>query len=338
MIGGGRNQPAAPIVHPATHYFELLGSEPARNTARNTEQIRFAVRFKNVDDCERPDQLLEMVLNAIFERLLEGRPPAKLIGLSLQPDDFQQPYNIPLRDPQQNTPAVIAAAILDFQRRYPTLGLFNGGCQIKVNIVWPLNPAAAVAGNADDEAGPSGACSLLPAEDDSQAAADHTQMAPRRCQSLWTVVNPMDRWCLPRSVYMGAVFHALLPVPVEILAAGGQHVATAPHVPRRFLQQQQLHTPYVRDMMEEAGLAMDLQFYGLTEAAILQAWMTQRFGLDRVRLIILSYEHQYRMIYRGVDHPTHINLCVFIQQKHFAFVGRPEQLFNVKLIIYYKID
>jgi hypothetical protein len=123
MIGGGRNQSAATAVHPATHYFELIGSEPARNTARNTEQIRFAVRFKNVDDCEHPDQLLEMVLSAIFVRLLEGRPPAKLIGLSLQPDDFQQPYNIPLRDPQQNTPAVIAAAILDFQRRYPTLGL-----------------------------------------------------------------------------------------------------------------------------------------------------------------------------------------------------------------------
>jgi hypothetical protein len=94
--------------------------------------------------------------------------------------------------------------------------------------------------------------------------------------------------------------------------------------------------------MAEASLNLDLQFYGLQEAALLQQWMAGRFGQDRVRLIILSYEHQYRMVYRGVDHPTGVNLCLYLQQQHYCFIGRPEQLFNVRLsfvchILYIKI-
>jgi hypothetical protein len=315
-------------------FFEIVGSAPARNTSRCTEQTRYLVRFREVEECNRPDQLLERVLDAIYSQLLEGRPTPKLIGLSLQPPDFQAPYNIPLRGLEQNSSAVIAAAIQDLALRYPTLDPFSGTCEIKVSIVWPLS-ATAAASSGPSAVGPSGACSTLPPEEDggeTPAVASHQQLAPKRCQSLWAVSNPQDRWCLPRAVYMGCVFHRLLPVPAEVLEQSGSNtrIAAAPHVPKKFLQQQQqLHTPHVVQMMTEAGIPEDLEFYGLPEARLLQTWLTQQFGLDSVRLIILGYEQQYRVVFRGVDHPTRINLCIYLQQKHYSFVGRPEQLFNV---------
>jgi hypothetical protein len=242
MFGLGRSpdvdetqeeEPEAEAEEDPNEFFEIVGSAPACNTSRCTEQTRYLVRFREVEECNRPDQLLERVLDAIYKELLDGRPTPKLIGLSLQPPDFQDPYNIPLRGLEQNSPAVIAAAIQDLALRYPTLDPFSGTCEIKVSIVWPLS-ATAAASSGLSAVGPSGACSTLSPE-----------------------------------------------------------------------------------------------FYGLPEARLLQTWLTQQFGPDSVRLIILGYEQQYRVVFRGVDHPTRINLCIYLQQKHYSFVGRPEQLFNV---------
>jgi hypothetical protein len=276
-------------------FFEIVGSAPARNTSRCTEQTRYLVRFREVEECNRPDQLLERVLDAIYKELLDGRPTPKLIGLSLQPPDFQAPYNIPLRGLEQNSPAVIAAAIQDLALRYPTLDPFSGTCEIKVSIVWTLSATAAAA-SGPNVVGPSGACSTLAPEDggETPAVAAHQQLAPTRCQSLWAVSNPQDRWCLQRAVYMGCVFHRLLPVPPEVLQLRGSNnrIAAAAHVPKKFLQQQQQHTPHVVKMMAEAGIPEDLEFYGLPEARLLQTWLTQQFGPDSVRLIILGYEYR----------------------------------------------
>jgi hypothetical protein len=228
---------------------------------------------------------------------------------------------------------------------------FSGCCQVKVNIVWPLAPAATAGTSGSNNGGssaaafpdtvrPSGACSLLlpEAAEEAQLVAEHAQLAPRRCQSLWTVVNPLDRWCMVRSVFLGLVYHWLLPVPAEFMAARGprgggaaDRLASAPHVPSHFLERQELHKVYILQIMAEAGINLDLQFYGLQEEGLLQQWMVGRFGQGRVRLIIMSYEHQYRMVYRGVDHPTEVNLCLYLQQQHYCFIGRPELLFNVCL-------
>jgi hypothetical protein len=162
-------------------FFEIVGSAPARNTSRCTEQTRYLVRFREVEECNRPDQLLERVLDAIYKELLDGRPTPKLIGLSLQPPDFQAPYNIPLRGLEQNAPAVIAAAIQDLALRYPTLDPFSGTCEIKVSIVWPLS-ATAAASSGPSVVGPSGACSTLSPEDGEETPASHHLSSPTGAQ------------------------------------------------------------------------------------------------------------------------------------------------------------
>jgi hypothetical protein len=305
-------------------YFVILSSEPSRNRSRRTEQLRYSVKFRRVEEAERPDRLLESVLEALFQRCMQGRPQPKLLGISLQPPDFQQPFNVPLRPPLQNSAAAIATAIQDLQRRYPNLEMFSGATEIKVNIVWELAVSD-----------PSGGCSLLPEEEEEErTAAEHRQLAPIRLQSFWRVQNPDDRWCLCRSLYLGLIFHRLLPVPIEFLhgpgaVSGPRMAAAAVHVPKRFLEEQNQHTGKIREMMLAAGLCLNKPFYGRDDASLLQQWLNALFGNHRVRLIIISREDQYRVTFRGADQPAEINLCIYIEKGHYSFLGRPEQLFNV---------
>jgi hypothetical protein len=98
---------------------------------------------------------------------------------------------------------------------------------------------------------------------------------------------------MARAIFVGIVFHKLRQVPQQFFAArrgGGDRLAAAPHIPTAFIRDQQSHTVYVLEMMRQAGVNENLDFYGLNEAPLFQQWLTHQFGIGGVRL---SYYYYY---------------------------------------------
>jgi len=126
-----------------------------------------------------------------------------LIGFLIWVPNLDHDFGIPLRPIEQNSPLVLAEAILRHHEQYNTaLDIFNGNTRIKVYAVWPLNEQQALANAAPLD----GSCSAQ--EGDNNAL--HLQVTPR-CQSMVKVYNPEDRFCLTRAVLIGLKYREFMP-------------------------------------------------------------------------------------------------------------------------------
>ena len=122
-------------------YMELNQWEATKSRSRRTATETLEVRFHDWTAHPSGDRMLEWLIGRLLARALgssnnAGEP--MLIGFSLQPPDWTRPFHIPLRPPQQNTPAAIAAAIQRFLAEYDEVRLWDGSCRTKVCAVWPL--------------------------------------------------------------------------------------------------------------------------------------------------------------------------------------------------------
>ncbi|KAL3124819.1 hypothetical protein niasHT_004361 [Heterodera trifolii] len=84
---------------------------PMRDTLRNTRGEVCELRFLPLEDTERPDLVLETLIQHLLNRVLEGHPRPMLVSLQLHPPGFDRPYVIPLRPLEQNNAAALAASI-----------------------------------------------------------------------------------------------------------------------------------------------------------------------------------------------------------------------------------
>jgi hypothetical protein len=123
-------------------HIQILGQwERQASRSRNTQSESVDVRLLPGDDDEVEldlDRLLQHLIRRMMERVLAGRPAPKLLSFAIQPAGWSRPFHIPLRPPQQNTPAAIAAALLRFLAEYDDVDIFDGACRTKVCAVWPI--------------------------------------------------------------------------------------------------------------------------------------------------------------------------------------------------------
>ncbi|KAL3122693.1 hypothetical protein niasHT_009590 [Heterodera trifolii] len=156
---------------PIEECFVIERTTAMRNAPRNTRGEVCELSFLPLEDAERPDLLMEALIQHLLDRVLEGQPRPSLIGLQVHPPGFDRPYVIPIERLNEQSAAGI--------------DLLAGRTITKVLAVWPLEAI-----RADPQSG--GACD--------HAAEHHVS---HKVQSLIRVINPDDRLCLARAVLLG---------------------------------------------------------------------------------------------------------------------------------------
>lgn len=121
------------------NFFEIERVEAVNSDSRNTRGEISHIRFHPLEDAERPDMALETLVQHLLDRVLQGHPPALKIGLQVHPPSFHNPFTIPLRPPEQNNAAALAAAIERLNEQSEAgIDLLSGTTVCKVIAVWPL--------------------------------------------------------------------------------------------------------------------------------------------------------------------------------------------------------
>jgi len=89
-------------------------------------------------------------------------------------------------------------------------------------------------------------------------------------------------------------------------------------------------------MIQNSGMSLFKEWYGgAMDFESIQYYLDTEFGgPGKIRLVVFSYEHQNRIIYKGCKEnierrAADFNLCLYLQDRHFSFLGRPQQLFKV---------
>ncbi|KAL3113374.1 hypothetical protein niasHT_013200 [Heterodera trifolii] len=290
------------VTRPIEDCFVIERTTPMRNTLRNTRGELCEIRFLPLEDAERPDLVLETLIQHLLDRVLEGHPPPMLVGLQLHPPGFDRPYVIRLRPPEQNNAAALAAAIERLNEQSAAgIDLLAGTTVTKVLAVWPLEPI-----RADGQRG--GACDF-----------DAEHHVSNSVQSLVRVVNPNDRHCLARAVLLG-----LRDRETRQPNGGGRDTFTA------YAGRQDQHGAQAVDLLRNAGLPDDKQMYTLEDVEQLQRWIINEHGVGHIRLVVFEKEQEYRIVFKGEGVAAHFNLCLLLERGHFNYIGRIEQLFKIE--------
>ncbi|KAL3082483.1 hypothetical protein niasHT_038315 [Heterodera trifolii] len=287
---------------PIGDLFRIERTTPMRNTLRNTRGEVCELRFLPLEDAERPDLVLETLIQHLLDRVLEGHPRPMLVSLQLHPPGFDRPYVIPLRPLEQNNAAALAAAIERLNEQSAAgIDLLAGTTITKVLAVWPLESI-----RADAQRG--GACAL-----------DDEHHVSNNVQSLVRIVNPDDRHCLARAVLLG-----LRDREMRMPNGGGRDAFTA------YAQRQEQHGPQALTLLRRAGLPVNKNMYTLEDVELLQQWINNENGVGQIRLVVFEKEHEYRIVFKGEGSAAQFNLCLVLERGHFNYVGRIEQLFKVE--------
>ncbi|KAL3068295.1 hypothetical protein niasHS_016263 [Heterodera schachtii] len=289
-------------TRPIKDCFVIERTTPMRNTIRNTRGELCEIRFLPLEDAQRPDLVLETLIQHLLDRVLEDHPPPMLVGLQLHPPGFDRPYVIRLRPPEQNNASALAAAIERLNEQSAAgIDLLAGTTVTKVLAVWPLEPI-----RADAQRG--GACDF-----------DAEHHVSNSVQSLVRVVNPNDRHCLARAVLLG-----LRDRETRQPNGGGRDTFTA------YAGRQDQHGAQAVDLLRNAGLPDDKQMYTLEDVEQLQRWIINEHGVGHIRLVVFEKEQEYRIVFKGEGVAAHFNLCLLLERGHFNYIGRIEQLFKIE--------
>nr|CAD2202498.1 unnamed protein product [Meloidogyne enterolobii] len=288
------------------NYFVIERIEPFASQSRNTRGEIAHIRFNNLADHPRPDLALTTLIEQLLDRVLTGRPAPLRVGLQVQPPNFHHPFTVPLRPVEQNNAAALAAAIERLNEiSQAGIDLLSGTTTTKVVAVWPLTGQ-----RTNNPAAHSGSCDL-----------DQEHAVSSRCRSIVRVHNPNDRYCLARAVVIGLT-------KIRLVDQGDANNGPA-HF-RAFCQQQEQHMLFVNYLMNTAGLPNGLQEYSLEHVAILQRWLNQYYGEGHTRIVVFHKEQQYRIVFKGEGRAARYNLCLLLENSHYNYIGRPEQLLGVK--------
>ncbi|KAL3075850.1 hypothetical protein niasHT_032053 [Heterodera trifolii] len=256
---------------PIEECFVIERTTAMRNAPRNTRGEICELRFLPLEDAERPDLLMEALIQHLLDRVLEGLPRPSLIGLQVHPPGFDRPYVIRLRPPEQNNAAKLAAAIGRLNEQSAAgIDLLAGKTITKVLAVWPLEAI-----RADPQSG--GACD--------HAAEHHVS---HKVQSLIRVINPDDRLCLALAVLLG------LRDRETRMAGGGGRAALSAYASR-----QDQHGADAADLLTNAGIALNKHTYTLDDVRQLQQWLTNHHGVGQIRLVVFEKEQEYRIVFKG---------------------------------------
>ncbi|KAL3124861.1 hypothetical protein niasHT_001064 [Heterodera trifolii] len=272
---------AEPAGRPIGECFVIERSTAMRNVPRNTRGEICELRFLPLEEAQRPDLLMEAIVQQLLDRVLAGHPRPSMVGLQLHPPGFDRPYVIGLRPPEQNNAAALAAAIERLNEQSAAgIDLLAGTTVTKVLAVWPLDSI-----RADPQRG--GACDR-----------DVEHHVSNNVQSLVRIHNPNDRLCLARAIILG--MHDR-----ETRMAGGGGKAAF----NLFASRQDQHGPAAAQMLTRAGIAANRDMYTLDDVQRLQQWLNNQHGVGQIRLAVFEKEQEYRILIEDWRRDSTFALC-----------------------------
>nr|CAD2183600.1 unnamed protein product [Meloidogyne enterolobii] len=283
--------------------FIIESVQQLNSRSRNTRGEVCTVRFNPLEEIARPDLTMTTLITRLLDRVLAGRPPPLRVGLQLHPPAFHNPFTVPLRPPAQNNPAALAAAIERLNEMSQAgIDLLAGTTVTKVVAVWPLDAQLT-----DNPADHTGACNV-----------DIEHNLTPKCRSIVQVINPTDRFCLARAVNIGLK-------RIGLMELNGPQQQQQQQF-RSFCSQQDRHYEAAYELMQNAGLPLDLQQYSLDHVNAIQNFINQTAG--NTRIVVFQKEQQYRIVFKGSVRAARFNICLLLQNNHYNYIGRPEQLFR----------
>lgn len=285
-------------AYPLEHFYTVMDIEEGGSTSRNTRSQTTTLMLHDWEDAYRPDRLFEQIIDALQQRLLDthaGDPPL-MLGMELINPKMRSPFYIPVRPFAQNIPATMAAAFESLMQSETELELFQHPIDCRIFAIWPRRV----------ERGGAYSCSVVE--------------LTFKASSLVSVTGTGDVHCLLRSILIGmadADRRAGRMTAAEYKrfckATGEEQRAALADALRCF-------DGTVLDEGRQDG-------YDLGDVEALQEFFDAHMP-SVYRLVVLQHTqvHGTQLIWKG-GKPAQHNLHLLWEQRHWAYVGEPKQLF-----------
>ena len=115
---------------------EKTGESKSRNTRHTDFTICFTPTKQTATD---PRQQMEEAFQKPYDRSFSRRNPPSGILIQVYPPNWVDEFTIPLRPLEQNSPNVVAEAMMKVNEEYGGgLDLFDGASEVRIIAVWPL--------------------------------------------------------------------------------------------------------------------------------------------------------------------------------------------------------
>ena len=122
-------------------FMRILREKTGESESRNTRHIDFTVCFAATElTATDPKRQMTEAFIQLYESAFAGRDPPTGILIQVFPPNWVEEFTIPLRPLEQNSPDVVAEAMMKVNEEYGGgLDLFDGASEVRIIAVWPLD-------------------------------------------------------------------------------------------------------------------------------------------------------------------------------------------------------
>ena len=122
-------------------FMRILKEKTGESESRNTRHIDFTVCFAATEQTATdPERQMTEAFTKLYESAFAGRDPPTGILIQVFPPNWVKEFTIPLRPLEQNSPDVVAEAMMKVNEEYGGgLDLFDGASEVRIIAVWPLD-------------------------------------------------------------------------------------------------------------------------------------------------------------------------------------------------------
>ena len=119
----------------------ILREKTGESKSRNTRHTDFTICFTPTEQTATdPRQQMEDAFQRLYDRSFSRRNPPSGILIQVYPPNWVDEFTIPLRPLEQNSPNVVAEAMMKVNEEYGGgLDLFDGASEVRIIAVWPLD-------------------------------------------------------------------------------------------------------------------------------------------------------------------------------------------------------
>lgn len=141
-----RQRVEQPSASSADSFMTIVRESNGESRSRNTRHNDFTVCFAPTHQTAiNPRQQLVDAFSRLYERSFSTREPPSGVLLQFYPPNWVEEFTIPLRPLEQNSPDVVAEALLQVNEKYGGgLNLFDGTSEVRIIAVWPLQPNSGI--------------------------------------------------------------------------------------------------------------------------------------------------------------------------------------------------
>ena len=120
----------------------ILREKTGESKSRNTRHIDFTICFAATEQTAAdPRRQMEEAFQRLYDHSFSARSPPFGILIQVYPPNWVDEFTIPLRPLIQNSPNVVAEAMMKVNEEYGGgLNLFDGTSEVRIIAVWPLDP------------------------------------------------------------------------------------------------------------------------------------------------------------------------------------------------------